>query len=196
LPGVRAVDELADRAGKCLESHLAGDPRAADELMPLVYDELRRLAALKLGDERPNHTLGPTALVHEAFVRLVSGEVSWQGRTHFMAIAARTLRRVLVDHARARRAAKRGGGVLLDSLIEEPAVLGADPVDVLAVDSVLERLARVNERQAALVELRVFGGLTVKETAEALGVSADTLKSDWRFARAWLKRELRRGDDD
>lgn len=176
-----------------LGSHLDGDPAAASQLLPLIYDDLRALAAQHLKGERVAHTLQPTALVHEAWLRLIDCErIDWQGKTHFFAMAATMLRRVLVDHARTTKAKKRGGGAGRVSLSEVDAATEEDRIDVLALDEALESLARENARQARVVELRYFAGLGLEETAAALGVSIDTVKSDWRFARAWLNRALTR----
>ena len=163
--------------------------------MPLVYDELRKLAASYLRRERPGQTLQATALVHEAYVRLISEKAhSWQNRTHFLAIAALSMRQILVQRARARRAAKRGGDparITIDEQLLPAATRGApDEIDLVALDEALDRLAALNERQAKIVELRYFGGLGVEEAAEALGISPATVKRDWTLARAWLKREL------
>jgi RNA polymerase sigma factor (TIGR02999 family) len=169
----------------------SGQPGAVDELIPLVYRELRRRAAAHLRRERAGHTLQPTALVHEVYLRLVGTDgVSWQNRAHFYAVAGRLMRRILIDHARARRARKRDGGsavLLSDDIDSKEAPL----LDALVLDEALDRLAVLDARQASIVELRVFGGMTVEETAEALGVSARTVKSDWQMARAWLSRALR-----
>ncbi|MEO8680226.1 MAG: sigma-70 family RNA polymerase sigma factor [Vicinamibacterales bacterium] len=166
--------------------------KAVAELMPLVYDELRRLAAGYLRHERPGQTLQATALVHEAFVRLSAERGRpWQNRTHFLAIAALSMRQILVQRARARRAEKRGGDperiTLDDNLLADH---GGDGLDVIELDSALERLAAFDAQQAKLVELRYFGGLTVEETADALGISPATVKRHWTLARAWLRREL------
>lgn len=159
--------------------------------MPLVYDELRGLAAGYLRRERRDHTLGATDLVNEAFLRLVNQHtVSWAGRSHFFGIAAQAMRRVLVDHARRRTAAKRSRQhqVTLDTAVELSGDTSSD--EIVAVDEALGRLAAVDERQARLVELRYFAGLSIVEAAEVLGVSAATVKRDWALARAWLQREL------
>jgi RNA polymerase sigma factor (TIGR02999 family) len=170
--------------------------KAVAELMPLVYDELRRLAAGYLHHERPGQTLQATALVHEAFVRLSAERGQpWQNRTHFLAIAALSMRQILVQRARARRADKRGGDperiTLDDSLIADR---GGDSIDVIDLDSALERLAAFDARQSKIVELRYFGGLTVEETADALAISPATVKRNWTLARAWLRRELADAD--
>ena len=174
-----------------------GDRRAVDQLLPVVYDELRRLAHERLRYERESHTLATTDLVHEAYVRLADGaRVEWQGRAHFFAVASGVMRRLLVDWARARRAEKRGGGLpalSLDAFATDivPAEVRAD--ELLALDEALERLATLSERQARVVECRYFAGLSVDETAEALGLSQTTVKLDWRLARAWLYRDLHDG---
>ncbi|MCC6229263.1 MAG: sigma-70 family RNA polymerase sigma factor [Phycisphaerales bacterium] len=174
----------------------AGDPKAAESLLPLVYDELRRLAAAQLSKEPAGQTLQPTALVHEAYLRLVGGEaIEWQGRGHFFAAAARAMRRILIDRARRHRAAKHGGdrarADLREDLIADPtpATAGAG-MDLLRLDAALARLETRDSRQAEIVLLRYFAGLSIEQTAEALGVSTGTVKNDWVFARAWLRREL------
>jgi RNA polymerase sigma factor (TIGR02999 family) len=171
-----------------------GDRGALDALIPAVYDELHRQAAHALRHEAPGHTLHTTDLVHEAYLRLVDEpHVRWEGRSQFFGIAARTMRRVLVDHARARHAAKRGGGAQQVTLADD---VGPDPagaVDVLALDEALDRLATLDARQARVVELRYFAGLGIEQVAEVLGVSPATVKRDWTVARAWLRRELEDG---
>lgn len=167
-----------------------GDAEAGDRLFPLVYEELRRLAGSFMGREQAGHTLQATVLVNEAFMRLAGQEVPWQSRGHFMAIAAAAMRRVLVDHARARAAQKRGGGMDPVTLQEGLAVSPGGQVDVLALHQALERLSDRDPRQGRVVELRFFGDLSVEEVAEVLEVSAITVKRDWRHARAWLHREL------
>jgi RNA polymerase sigma-70 factor, ECF subfamily len=168
------------------------------DLMPLVYDELRRVAARYIGRERPGQTLQATALVNEAFVRLINEKArSFQNRAHFVAIAALSMRQILVERARRRRAAKRGGDPIRVTFSEEgPAEASParrpDDIDVLALDEALTRLADIDATQAKLVELRYFGGLTIEETAEALHSSPATVKREWAMARAWLKRELER----
>ena len=169
----------------------SGRTGAMDQLMPLVYDELKLLAASQLRRERGEHTLGPTALVHEAFFRLVDQRtVSWQGRSHFFGVAAQAMRRILVDHARRRTAAKRGQQHQVTLESDAAAAGNASSDEVLAVDEALERLAALDPRHAQLVELRYFAGFSIEETAELLEVSPATVKRDWAFARAWLQREL------
>lgn len=176
-------------ATKLLIASAAGDERAAEELLPLVYDELRSLAARRMRDERVGHTLEPTALVHEAYARLVDADMSgFRDRRHFFATAARTIRRVLIDHARAKGAERRGGGAQRCTLTA--GFIGDDPesVDLIDLDAALTKLEEASPRHAQVVQLRWFAGFDVRETAEALGVSPATVKSDWRAARAFLKR--------
>jgi RNA polymerase sigma factor (TIGR02999 family) len=168
-----------------------GRQDALDRLLPEIYAELRRLASSYLRRERPNHTLQPTALVHEAFLRLVDQkEVRWQNRAHFFGIAAQAMRRILVDHARAHAADKRGAGqkpiALDEALVAAPSL----DVDLLALDEVLTRLERLDLQQSRIVELRFFGGLTIEETAEVMGISPATIGREWTLAKAWLYAEL------
>ena len=168
-----------------------GDDAALAALVPLVDSELRRLAAGYMGRERPGHTLQPTALVNETFLRLLDAQgVAWQDRSHFLGIAARLMRRVLVDHARTRGRRKRGGDHDHVPLDEEVAAAPCLDFNLLALDRALEALAFVDERKARVIEMRFFGGLTVDETASALQVSVDTVKRDWRLAKIWLLRYL------
>ena len=174
-----------------LERWSGGDSSALDELTPLVYAELRQVAAAYLRRERPGHTLQATALVNEAYVRLVGQRRGrWQGRKHFYGIAARLMRQVLVEHARRHGAEKRGGGRSAVTLGHAEEVAGAPEVDVLAVHEALERLAAFDPQQARIVELRFFGGLSIGEAAEALGVGHATVEREWGLARAWLRKEL------
>jgi RNA polymerase sigma factor (TIGR02999 family) len=173
-----------------------GDQAALEKLMPLVYDELRRLARYYLSRERPGHTLQATALVNEAYLRLINRQDSdWQNRTHFFAAAARIMRHLLIDHARAHRYAKRGGGATCISLDEVAVVTPAPSLDLLALDEALNRLAKIDERKVVIVELRYFSGLSVEETAEAMSLSEITIKREWLKAKAWLYRELRQEED-
>ncbi len=168
-----------------------GDSDALDALVPLVYDELRRLAQLYLSHERPGHTLSSTALVHEAYLRMVQQkDVTWQNRAHFFGVAARMMRRILVDHARRHGYAKRGGGAMTLSLDETIAAAPEREINLVALDDALDTLAKLDERQSRMVELRFFGGLSIEETSEVLGVSAPTVKREWASARAWLYREI------
>lgn len=177
---------------RVLAAAASGEPRAAEQLLPLVYDELRQVAARQLANERPGHTLQATALVHEAYLRLVGGGgTSWENRRHFFAAAAEAMRRILVERARRKRRLRHGGGgqrveVEADELpIEEP------PVDLLALDEALERLAAEDTFKAELVKLRFFAGLSEQEAAEVLGVSRATAARHWAYARAWLFDQLR-----
>lgn len=174
-----------------LDAVSAGDRNAPAKLLEAVYADLRRLAAKYMFDERGDHTLQATALVHEAFIRLVDWEnVSWQNRAHFFAVAARAMRHILVDHARTRQAEKRGGETEVVSL-EDVAIISKErAAEVLALDDALENLFALEERKGRVVELRYFGGLSVEETAEVLQVSPETVARDWRFAKTWLLREL------
>jgi RNA polymerase sigma factor (TIGR02999 family) len=168
-----------------------GDPHALEQLIPLVEAELRRVARAYMARERREHTLQPTALVNEAFLRLTDAQrIRWQDRAHFLGIAARLMRRVLVDHARARGSGKRGGAAQKVSL-DDVIVLAPEPaVDILALDRALAALAAVDARKGRVIELRFFGGLSVEETAEVLRVSTDTVKRDWSMAKLWLLHEL------
>lgn len=171
-----------------------GDRAALDRLMPLVYGELRRLAGGYFGRERRDHTLQPTALVNEAFLRLVDQRrIQWQSRAHFLALAATLMRQLLISHARKHRAAKRGSGGPRLTLLESDLAVEERDVDLLDLDRALTALAALDPRQARIVELRYFSGMTVEETAAVLKVSPATVKLDWSLARAWLLRELRRG---
>lgn len=171
-----------------------GDEAALGQLMPLVERELNRIARRCLAGERPNHSLSATALVNEAFLRLVDiNRIEWQDRAHFLAMSARVMRRVLVDLARARQSAKRGGGAVRVTFDEALGGGGERSADLVALDEALRSLAALDDRKSQVVELRFFGGLSVDETAEALGVSSKTVMRDWDFARAWLEREMTTG---
>jgi len=176
---------------RMLEAWSRGDLQARDELIPVVYAELRRRAAAYLRRERPGHTLRPTALVHEAYLRLCAQDSGFKNREHFFGVASRLMRRILVDHARKRAAAKRGGPLRV-TVGEEPAVQ-PPPADLLDLDEALEELTSLDEREGRLVELRFFGGLTLEESARVLNVSLATAKSDWAHARAWLFARLESG---
>lgn len=181
---------MATEITRLLSRWRAGEDGALDRLVPLVYDELRALAGRRLRSEHPGHTLQSTELVHEAFARLVDADVEWQDRAHFLAIAARTMRQVLVDHARHRSRKKRGGGVA-PVTFDEAFVPTADNADtLLALDEAMDRLAERDARKAEVIELHIFGGLTYAETAEALGISEATVDRDLRMARAWLTAAL------
>jgi RNA polymerase sigma factor (TIGR02999 family) len=192
--GSLAMSTSSDRSHRPTELLLAwnrGEAQALDELMPLVHHELRRLARRYMARERRDHTLQASALVNEAYLRLIDlKQMQWQNRAHFFAMSARVMRRILVDFARAKRNAKRGGGaprVTLDEALLPPEETGHD---LVALDDALQALAAVHPRKSDVVELRYFGGLSLEEAAEALHVSIDTVKRDWRFAKLWLLREL------
>ncbi len=196
MPDTKAPDsgpnaEIRTRTNELLEQWTGGDARALDDLFPLVYDELRRLARHYLRNERSGHTLQSTALVHEAYLRLVNQNASWQNRAHFFGIAAQMMRRILVDYARGHNAARRGEGACKVTLDEE--IVGAKQrdIDVLAVDEALTRLARFDAQQSRIVELRFFAGLSIEDTSEVLKLSPATVKRDWAMAKAWLYREMR-----
>jgi RNA polymerase sigma factor (TIGR02999 family) len=168
-----------------------GDRGALDALMPVVYGELRRIARGYLARERRDHTLQTTALVHEAYLKLVDQRrVRWQNRAHFFGVAAQMMRRILVDHARARRAGKRGAGVETVALELTPELSAKPTVDILGLDAALDRLAALDPRQGRLVELRFFGGLSIEEAAEVMALSPATLTRDWTMAKAWLFKEM------
>jgi RNA polymerase sigma factor (TIGR02999 family) len=167
-----------------------GNREVVDELVPLVYAELRRLASSYLRSERENHTLQPTALVHEAFLKLVEQETAWQNRTHFFAMAANLMRRILVDYARQHKAEKRGGEAEKISLDDAFIFVKSRPNEMIALDEALEQLAKVDERRSKVVELKFFGGLNHEEIAHILDVHVNTVLRDWNLARAWLKNEL------
>ncbi|HKC72187.1 MAG TPA: sigma-70 family RNA polymerase sigma factor [Terriglobales bacterium] len=172
-----------------------GDQKARDALLPLVYKELRRVAHFQLRNERADHTLQSTALVHEAYLRLTGvSPPKWEGRTHFFAIAAQLMRQILVDYARRHAAAKRGGSVCRVSLQGAVTKSGRAEVDVIALDDALQGLARIDTRQSRVVELRFFGGLSLEEISQALEIAPATVQRDWTAARAWLHREISRSD--
>jgi RNA polymerase sigma factor (TIGR02999 family) len=169
-----------------------GDESALQQLIPLVHQELHRIARRCMAGERVGHSLQATALVNEAFVRLVDGKaVAWNDRVHFLAVSARVMRRILVDHARARHYQKRGGDAARVTFDEGLAVTADPRPEIVALDDALDTLGRLDERKSRVIEMRFFGGLTVEETAAALNVSPATVMGDWRFAKAWLKREMR-----
>jgi len=190
----RRIWLIADKRADITELLVAwrnGDEGALAQLMPEVHGELHRIARRCMRGERAGHTLQATALVNEAYVRLVdTRQVRWQDRTHFLAMSARLMRRVLVDHARARLYQKRGGGALKVTLTDGLAGSDEQPQDVIALHDALDALAKFDERKSRVVELRFFGGLTVEETAHVLGVSADTIMREWKLAKAWLLREI------
>lgn len=190
--------EQSEKITQLLDGWRAGDRAALDALLPIVYKELRRVAHYHLRRERLDHTLQSSALVNEAYLRLVTMNVpQWEGRSHFFAIAAQLMRQILVDYGRRHRAGKRGGGVEAVSLDDSIISLGQDKhVDVVALDDALKTLAKMDPRKSQVVELRFFGGLNFEEIAEVLKISQATAQRDWRTARAWLHRELRRGSAD
>ena len=168
-----------------------GNQAALDRLMPVVYTELRQLAHRYMRRERPGHTMQTTALIHEAYLRLVDqNQVRWQHQAHFFGIAARLMRQILIEHARSRTRAKRGGGVGTISLDEAAIVSQARATALLALDDALERLATIDPRKSQVVELRFFGGLSVEEAAQVLNIAPNTVLRDWRMAKAWLRREI------
>jgi RNA polymerase sigma factor (TIGR02999 family) len=171
-----------------------GDPHAAEELLPLVYDELRKLAAQRLAEEKPGQTLQATALVHEAYLRIVSGQnvQSWDSRGHFFAAAAEAMRRILIEQTRRKGRRRHGGGLLRVELLEREVALTADDERVLLLDDALTRLADIRPQAAEVVKLRFFSGLTIEETALVVGISPRTARRLWVFARAWLRREMER----
>jgi RNA polymerase sigma factor (TIGR02999 family) len=197
------LSELAARPAvtRLLSAWRAGDSAALQQLAPLVYDELRQLARRYMRRERNSHTLQPTAVVHEAFVRMVDMEIAWQDRTHFYAMAATLMRRILVDHAKGRQRVKRGGGAQLHSLdAAEAGLITVGPItagqqfDVQDIDAALEQLTKVDERMARTLELHYFGGLTCPEIAQAMEVSETTIHRQLRLAKAWLLKELSGGE--
>ena len=182
------------KATALLLASASGDGQAREQMLPLIYDELRRLAASYLRRERPDHTLQPTALVHEAYIRLIDQrQVDWSNRAQFIGLAAVMMRRILVNHARDRIAAKRGGSAERVPLTIVAELIGAPEVDLLGLDEALDRLAALDGRKSQIVELKFFGGLTMDEIAATVGVSRATVERDWTFARAWLYRAIAGG---
>lgn len=188
------IDDNQEKVTQMLRQVQSGNRDALDELFPIIYKELRRLAASQLAGERSNHTLQPTALVHEAYMRLIDQHsVDWQNRAHFFSIAAETMRRILVNHAIQRNAQKRGSGVTcieLDEAISYHDKHEERELDLVVLDDVLKKLEEFDPTQAKIVELRFFGGLTVEETAEVMKISESTVKREWRMAKSWLKTKL------
>lgn len=175
-----------------LKEWSSGNREIADEILPLVYHELRKLAAQYLRKERPDHTLQPTALVHEAYLKLVDiSEVNWQDRMHFFAVSSQIMRNILVDHARARLSEKRGGGIQKIELDEAISFSNSSSVNLIELDDALKHLAEFDEQQCKIVELRFFGGLTIEEIARVLNISPATVKRDWVMAKAWLHKTLK-----
>ncbi|PYS99490.1 MAG: RNA polymerase subunit sigma-70 [Acidobacteria bacterium] len=185
------MDQRQPEITRILRAWSGGDREAVDSLMPLVYDELHKVAAQYLRKQRPDHTLQPTALVNEAYLKLIDiSSVSWQDRAHFFAVASQTMRHVLVDHARSRKRDKRGGGAQKVSLDEAISFSQGNEVDLLSLDESMRELAAMDEQQSRIVELRFFGGLTVEETAVVLHISPATVKREWRIAKAWLHNRM------
>ncbi|MFN7978508.1 MAG: ECF-type sigma factor [Vicinamibacterales bacterium] len=188
-------DTASDEITRLLNDWARGDRDALPPLIERVYPELRKIAASRLRSERDGHTLQPTSLVHEAYLRLAhQPDKVWQNRTHFYAVAARVVRAVLIDHARARRRVKRGAGAVNVEWTEAAGSLPPPPVDLLDLDAALQALEAIDPERARIVELRHFAGLSIEETAEALGVSPSTVKRGWLAAKAWIKRRLDHGD--
>jgi RNA polymerase sigma factor (TIGR02999 family) len=184
LPAAQQLTQL-------LQAWSEGHEDALEQLMPVVYDDLHRLARRYMSDERPGHTLQPTALVNEAYMRLLdSSHPSWQSRAHFFAVCGRIMRRILVDWARSRQALKRGSNVQPLELEEAVAITGRPGADLVAIDDALQALAAVDLRKSQIVELRFFGGLSAKETAEVLHISEETVLRDWKLSKSWLRREM------
>ena len=187
------MEDMNDSMTRILNAAGEGDRQAAEDLIPLVYGELRKLAAWRLGQEAAAHTLQATALVHEAYLKLSPGDRMWEGRKHFFCAAGEAMRRILIDRARRRKAVRHGGEMHRTDFAED--VIAATSVrddELLAINEILDRFAQTEPRKAEVVKLRYFVGMTIEETAEALGISTPTAKRDWVFARAWLFRELKR----
>jgi RNA polymerase sigma-70 factor, ECF subfamily len=189
------VEEDAGQVTQLLKAMRTGDDRAAEELLPLVYQELHRLARSYMRRERAEHTLQPTALINEAYMRLVHDDIDWQNREHFIGVAANVMRRVLVDYARARKAKMRGGELRRVELEEGLAISKERTEEMLALDEALDRLTETNPRQAKVVELRYFGGLSIEQIAAVLAIAPRSVKRDWALARIWLFKELRGSAD-
>lgn len=191
---MRILQSGMEKAGEITKLLQQGDAQALEKLFPVVYDELREIAgALFRNEFRANHTLQPTALVHEVYMRLIGNkaDVSWQSRAHFFGIAARSMRQILVNHAVAHNAEKRGGGETIIALDEAVSFFQTQNIEILALNEALEKLTRLDSKQAEVVELKFFGGLTNEETAEVLQISVSTVKREWEMARSWLYRELK-----
>lgn len=187
--------DLSKQVSELLATWNKGDAEAREALMPLVYNELRKLAASHLRRERSDHTLQPTALVHEVYLRLAEQKnVQWQDKRHFFGVTAQLMRRILVDHARSHIADKRGSGIPKASLNEAIAMSRERPAELLALDESLTQLASADPQQGRIVELRIFAGLTIEQTAQVLGISPATVKRDWNLAKAWLLREIHQAE--
>jgi RNA polymerase sigma factor (TIGR02999 family) len=193
--GVSVSEFTSQPVSGLLNKWRSGDQEALQALIPLVYQELRRIAQHHLRQERPDHTLQSTALVHEAYLRLMKqGPAEVENRGHFMAVASRLMRQILVDHARGHRAAKRGGGLKLE-LKEDMGLQSAPNVDLVTLDNALNELARLDPQQSRIVELRFFGGLSIENTADVIGISRTAVKREWATARAWLRREVGKAEE-
>ncbi|HYL99171.1 MAG TPA: sigma-70 family RNA polymerase sigma factor [Blastocatellia bacterium] len=187
---------MGNEVTQLLADYRNGDSSALDRLFPLIYDELRRLASSYMRRERRDHTLQTTALVHEAYIKMVGPQnIPWQNRVHFFAVAAKIMRRILIDRARTRNYAKRGGGAIKLSLDEALVLTDSRAAELVALDDALNELAELDPRQSQVVELRFFGGLTVEETAQFLNISSDTVTRDWNVAKAWLYRQIMPGEN-
>lgn len=184
------ADASPDEITRLLADWSGGDEKALNALTPLIYEELRRLARRYMRRERPNHTLQSTALVHEAYVRLLGQEVEWKSRAHFYAIAAKMMRRILLDHAKSHKASKRGSGIPAESLDEPLLVAEKSAHELVALDDALTELAKVDPQRSEIVELRYFGGLSNEESAQVLGISPATVQRQWTGAKAWLYNQL------
>lgn len=188
---IRNVSNEKQEISVILKDWSGGNRASADVLLALVYDELRKIASQYLRKERSGHTLQPTALVHEAYIKLIDiSDINWQDRAHFFAVSANVMRHILVDHARAKLSEKRGGSAQRIELDDAISFSGKPDVDVLAVDEALKKLAEFDPQQSRIVELRFFGGLTIEETAHVVGISPATVKREWAMAKAWLHRSL------
>lgn len=193
-PATNGSHEMAKDATQLLNESIQGTKESTMKLLELVYDQLREIADRHLRKERSDHSLQPTALVHEAFIKLIDQRnTKWENSSHFRAIASNIMRRILVDHARAKTAQKRGRDFSRVSLSANPATGGDNPFEIVALDDLLNQLANMNERHAKIVEYRVFGGMSIEETAQALEISPATVKNDWRAARAWLMHKMEEG---
>jgi RNA polymerase sigma factor (TIGR02999 family) len=190
--GTASSDPSSHHVTQLLLAWGGGDESALAQLVPVVHDELHRIARACLAGERAGHTLQPTALVNEAYLRLINTrDMNWQNRAHFLSMAARLMRRILVDFARSKQYQKRGGGAVRVTLVDDLPLSAEPGRDLVALDDALDALAKVDQRKSRVIEMRFFGGLSVKETAEALHVSPETVMRDWKLAKAWLLRQLR-----
>lgn len=186
--------DVPEEVTRLLADLSAGKEGVSEKLIPLVYDELRSIASRYMRQERADHTLQTTALVHEAYIRLSGGqEMEWNSRAHFFGIAAQTMRRILIDYARKRSTDKKGGGWRRESLEEADVFIGEPSLDLIALNTALDQLSDIDPKMVRVVELRFFGGLSVEETAKVLSISTRTVKQDWRLAKAWLQQQMSKG---